>query len=122
MDWKLNGTCSIDVVDGYYDDATGGNDTGGGGNGDGEGGGNGNGNGGNGGNGIVPLFRYRSISLSKPFPKANVDFSNIAVNWIEWMNDASNRLRISNTYANGIKYSIIISKFGDKSGTVSERI
>lgn len=103
MEWTLNGTCGVEVEAGLFD---------------------------------IPenpfpeepsssglLYKYRSISLSNPFPKAEVDafgkLRNVATNWVNWYNEASNNgfSRFANTYNNGIKYSIILSKNSNADNT-----
>ena len=83
MDWSLNGTCDVNVKDGYYKYADGDDEI----------------------KGFA--YKYRSISVNEPFPKGK---ENAPVNWKDWIAVSSNETRISNTYNNGIKYSIIINK------------
>ena len=57
-------------------------------------------------------IKYRSISLSNPFPKAGSNFDKIAVNWRDWYKNIGNQNRIKNTISpNKPLYSIIISKY-----------
>lgn len=63
MEWELNGTCSVDVENGLFDD-------------DGK-----------------PLYKYRSISLSNPFPKGNT-----SLNWRNWHLKFGYLDRLENTY------------------------
>lgn len=92
MNWKLNGTCGVKVKDGYYTSAGSGS-----------------------GDGLSFTYKYRSILLENPFPKS--DTIGIAVNWNEWYNSFNNKSRIKNTYMNGVKYKILISKINN-SGTI----
>lgn len=99
MTWKLNGTCSINVKDGYYGDDSGGSDP----EPDGDDSGNSK---------KVPLFRYRSITVNNPFPKGK-----IPKNWETWYNKKSNQTRILESYKNmpnNPLYEITLSKFKKK--------
>lgn len=86
MDWTLRGTCGVDVEDGYYTSAS--NDPG----------------------DLSLLYKYRSISLKSPFPKAGTDFSKIAINWRDWYKENNNVNRLSNTYSRDVLYKITVSK------------
>lgn len=104
MDWTLNGVCGVEVEPGLFnppkDPPSGGSTSPG-----------------------RPLYKFRSIALSNPFPKAEVDafgkLRNVATNWVNWYNEASNNgfSRLANTYNNGIKYSIILSKNSNTDNT-----
>lgn len=83
MNWTLNGTCGVEVEEGYYKCPSGTCD---------------------GGTGLELTYNYRPISLSNPFPKT------IPSNWATWYGDTSNQNRISNTIDNGIKYQTTITK------------
>ena len=65
-------------------------------------------------------YKYRSISLNNPFPKANANYNNIAINWLSWYgNSDTNKARIANTYDNGVKYSITINKISGNRNSIS---
>lgn len=81
MEWELNGTCSVEVENGLFD------------------------------NSGKPLYKYRSISLKKPFPKGNPTSKN----WGGWYKRVDNVNRLKNTFAYGDEpnYSFtLIKKFG----------
>ena len=61
-----------------------------------------------------PSFKYRSIALENPFPKFAPP-----VNWADWYSINENKMRLDNTYANGVKYKITISKI---EGTINTSI
>lgn len=52
-------------------------------------------------------YRYRSISVSDPFPKATV-IAELPNNWKEWWSNNSNRKRIMNTFDNGLFYKVYL--------------
>lgn len=93
MNWQLNGTCAVKVKDSFYtwDE------------GDGKG-------------RKKSSLSYRSISLSKPFPKYNGDYNKIAINWRNWYKESlnpgsRNYGRLEKTHSRGRKYLIRLSKF-----------
>lgn len=100
MTWDLTGTCGVNVEDGYYKDA----------------------------DGDVGLnYRYRSISLKNPFPKANqTTFDDItAINWRNWFGDINinantNRNRIYNTLNYNYDYSLRFSKLSSEIISISD--
>lgn len=75
MVWELNGTCSVDVENGLFDD------------------------------GGKPLYKYRSISLSNPFPKGNT-----SLNWRKWHLISGNLDRLKNTYDYDPIYLVTLTK------------
>lgn len=56
-------------------------------------------------NNCTSKFRYRPIDLSNPFPKGV-----IPDNWQGWYSSDTNKKRIANTYANGLKYSVTLAR------------
>ena len=79
MSWFLNGTCGVEVDNGLFGD-------------DGQ-----------------PLYKYRPISLNKPFPNAG----RIATNWLTWYGYDDNKKRLDDTYSNDVKYQVVITKTND---------
>lgn len=100
MDWELIGSCSIDVEDSYYtyDEGSGEPPE--------EPGGGPPSN-------IILNYRYRSISLSDPFPKGNYP-----INWENWY--SSNSGRITGTYDKGVIYQYNLSKSSLSGGSSND--
>lgn len=93
MDWTLNGTCSVEVKDGYYKDADG--------------------------DKMNLNYKYRPISLNNPFPKANGDISKIPINWRNWYFVSGNSLRIKDTFNRSFDYLVGFSKLKINNDIVS---
>lgn len=95
FNWELNGTCSVDVENGLFD------------------------------NYGKPLYKYRSISLSTPFPKVDaITGVGYPINWSEWMtgsNKDDNIARLNNIRDVGVahRYSITIGKLDGIDNTTS---
>lgn len=97
FDWKLNGTCDVNVNDSYYKDEDGDGD----------------------GDKIALTYNYRSIDVEKPFKNT----SSIPVNWQVWWADGNNQTRLKSTYdayySGQPLYEVTIAKggsSGDKLG------
>lgn len=96
MEWELNGTCSVDVENGLFDD-------------DGK-----------------PLYKYRSISLNNPFPKVDAEAGvGYPINWMDWMtgsNKDNNIARLKNTYDYDPIYLVTLTKNFSSNGIEIDEI